>query len=160
MSAALAVRLDPFEWLAAARQALAYVAETALHAPDCEVDPVSLPTGSGVGAFVAVMAQGAAVQIGLVARPAPAAALARRLLDLGPDDVLAEAEVADAIGELANMIAGATKAMLAPMIGVVALGLPMIVHGRVATTDHQRIRGARARIAGLEVELLVIEARS
>lgn len=52
--------------------------------------------------------------------------LARDLLQLSPEDVLSRAEVEDALGECANMIAGVVKAELLDPHGRFALGVPRL----------------------------------
>jgi len=58
-----------------------------------------------------------------------AVALTARMLALGPGEAVADADLADAIGELVNMIGGNVKSL---MPGPSMLSLPMVAAGRAA----------------------------
>jgi chemotaxis protein CheX len=61
--------------------------------------------------------------------PQPAAvAIARAMLALGPDDEVSDEDVADALGEVVNVVGGQVKS-LCP--GDNHLGLPLVSHGMV-----------------------------
>lgn len=59
---------------------------------------------------------------------AAAAAIARAMLALGPDDDLTDEDVVDALGEVVNVVGGQVKSLCA---GENHLGLPLVSHGMV-----------------------------
>ena len=67
----------------------------------------------------------------LTCAPATAAALARAVLRAEDDEQLTEEDVVDALGEVANVVGGNVKALLA---GPSSLGLPRVGHGMEAPT--------------------------
>jgi len=159
MSAVLAsTRATRPAWLDAACRALAQVVEPMLEAQVTSIEPAGDQHVAGVAAYVPVMAPGDPVQVGVVASADDAAAIARRMLQLPDDEPIGEGDIGDAIGELANMIAGATKASLASEIGVVALGLPVVVNGRVAESAHHSVREQIATVGPWRVGVVVVAA--
>jgi hypothetical protein len=146
--------IDPGAWAAAASTALEAVAATALQRPVVILGSVPPPATIAVGAYVPVLAASGSLQIGVVADEASCISLARSLLQMSPaDDALSPADVADAIGEIANMVAGLAKAAMSSRIGLVALGLPMVINGSVTPRDSIALDCIGAR---LDTETLTI----
>lgn len=137
------------DWLAAAHSATGLVIEAQLGGVLEDVDFGDDDAATAWYASVDVLAPGAPVHIGFVAAPAVAEVLARRMYGLADDAPLPEGDVRDALGELANIIAGATKAMVASTVGVLALGRPHVDVGAPAG------RVARVIAAGLPLSLIV-----
>jgi chemotaxis protein CheX len=58
-----------------------------------------------------------------------ARSIAANMLGLDPDEEISEADVDDAVGEVANMIMGAVKARILDEIGNVEVSIPSVVQG-------------------------------
>jgi len=87
------------------------------------------------GGYIPILTERESVQIGLAADLASCRKLSRLLLvleDSEPDPPLSE--IRDAMGEIANVIAGAIKTRVGNLrTGLeIQLGLPFFVHGRIA----------------------------
>lgn len=152
-SGALRSEPDPLAWATAACESLTSVAATALRLPTSLLGEVAPPTGNVIGAYIPIMAPGESLQIGIVADEASCHQLARALLQMSGDDELSSGDAADAFGEIANMVAGMTKAAMSQWIGLVGLGLPMVIHGWVAPSESIALdcRGAKLGAATLTI---------
>ncbi len=94
----------------------------------------AVPFRAPLGAYVPLSSSDSVVQLGIVAELDDCELMSRALLGLGPDDLFgAESDVADAIGEVANMLAGATKTRLSEIVHDIVLGLPLCVKGTIET---------------------------
>lgn len=56
--------------------------------------------------------------------------IARNMLGMDPDDEISEGDVADAIGEVTNMVMGAVKARLGGSAGELNVSIPNVVKGQ------------------------------
>lgn len=152
-AASVGTRSGGSAWMAAAQDALVKVAESALGARIGGFDAVVLPSTS-LAAYVPVMTPGEALHIGIVVDDHAALVLARCLLDAGDGGELSQDDVADAIGEIANIVAGAAKAAMSPTSGLIALGLPILLRGQLARSDQAEC--TQTTIADAVVTLVVI----
>ena len=113
-------------WLEAFRHAAADLARISLR-----FDPRPLPEEADdltrPGAYIAILGEHDSVHLGLTASPAHCRALARGLLGLRHDEVLAEKDVIDGVSEVMNIIAGKVKSQMAGQDGQMRLGLPMFI---------------------------------
>jgi Chemotaxis phosphatase CheX len=121
------------DWIGAAQAAVTEVATTALacgnvhSALGSEHAPQSL-----FGAYVPLVAAGCQVQIGVVAEWEACQALARALFGMEPGAELeADSDVSDALGEIANMVAGCVKTRMNEGTPGLNTGLPLCVSGHV-----------------------------
>ena len=121
------------EWIAAAQAAAAEVATTALCCGETHSAVDAGPAAESLfGAYVPLVAADCQAQIGIVAEWPACQALARALFGMDPDTELdAESDVADALGELANMLAGCVKTRMDARVPGLNTGLPLCVSGHV-----------------------------
>jgi hypothetical protein len=121
------------DWIGAAELAVNEVATTALSC--ARVDRATVdghPPQSLFGAYVPLVAAGCQVQIGVVAEWQACQALARALFGMDADQELeAESDVSDALGEIANMVAGCVKTRMNARTPGLNTGLPLCVSGHV-----------------------------
>jgi hypothetical protein len=110
------------------------------------------------GAFIPLLAPQESVQIGLVSTPDGCAAIARALLQGGPDLVVSEADIADALGEAANILAGFVKRNMQEQLSPVNLGLPLFINGHLANSERVRALVTHVRIGQTAAALVVIRA--
>lgn len=83
---------------------------------------------SGFGAFVALSGGDDKVQVGVMLDLAGGEALARALLGMPEDEGFgSEGDLADAFGEIVNMVAGGVKTRMNELIPGIQLGLPLCV---------------------------------
>ena len=94
----------------------------------------AVPFAAPFAAYVPLSSSDSHIQLGIVAELIDCERISRTLLCLSDEEPFAsEGDVADAIGELANVIAGATKTMMNPTVPDIVLGLPLCVKGRIET---------------------------
>ena len=156
---ALRVETDPAAWVTAARKSLEAVATTALQLPTILLGAVPAPTAAAIGAYIPVMSPGEPLQIGIVADEASCRHIARALLQMSPEDELSPGDAADAFGEIANMVAGLTKAAMSAWIGLVGLGLPMVIHGWIAPSESIELDCFGAELGTATLTIVIARSR-
>lgn len=118
--------------LAAARE----VATTALGLTVSERLGEAATLTSGLeGAYLALVGQEDSIQIGIASSPEGCAALAKALLGMTSDDDLPDSDMADALCEIVNILAGVVKRNVVARAASMTLGLPLFVKGVVQPTE-------------------------
>jgi len=129
------------EWLDAAASSAQEIASGALGMADTRWEGRS----SGAmpkdlcGVYIPLLADGYALQLGLLAPRDTCTHLARALLgDMeGDAAVESDSDVFDAMGEITNLIAGQLKVLLAQKVAV-RVGVPLAIRGRVVPLGGSR----------------------
>ena len=121
------------DWIGAAELSLSEVATTALSCAHIDRATVDGHTPRSLfGAYVPLVAASCQVQIGVVAEWEACQALARALFGMEVDAELeADSDVSDALGEIANMVAGRVKTRMNERAPGLNTGLPLCVAGHV-----------------------------
>lgn len=73
--------------------------------------------------------------LGVTFEEAAAKAVAANMLCLEPDEAVSEADLADAVGEVANMVMGGVKSRLLGEIGSIELSIPTVISGRTLKSN-------------------------
>jgi CheY-specific phosphatase CheX len=82
------------------------------------------------GALIALVGNQTSVEVGLCATEDNCAKLVRAFLGMEPEDEdLSKADMDDALGEMANVMAGALKARIDGRVPSMQLGLPIVFQG-------------------------------
>ena len=115
------------------------------------------PTGMA-GAYIPLLGEDQTLQLAMLATPDGCADLSRLLLGLEPADEVSDADVADAVGELVNIVAGGVKQRMQDSAGLLRLGLPVFIHGYVQRTQQLEIALASARIGTVDAHLMALRA--
>lgn len=146
-------------WLGAVEEGLREVAREAMGMSDLEVTkrtaviPEQMP-----GAFIPLMAPEESVQVGLVSTPEGAQKMARAMLQMGAGEALSQADLADALGEAANILAGFVKRNMQVHLKSVQLGLPLYVNGHLETTERVRAMVTHLQMGEIPVAVVVLRA--
>jgi hypothetical protein len=119
-------------WMDAAAAAAEEVASQALGLESsASTDESAAPTG--FGAFVALSGGDDKVQVGVMLDQAGGEALARALLGMPEDEAFgSEGDLADAFGEIVNMVAGGVKTRMNEQVPGLQLGLPLCVKSLIS----------------------------
>lgn len=151
--------LSSAEWMEALRDTMNEVATTALNLPACQVSPISTRTPRGIeGAYLALVGQEDAIQIGLTSSAEGCQALSKALLAMAADDAdLEPPDVADAMCEIVNIIAGGLKARVHGMMSPIKLGLPIFVKGTVQPSGRIVVLVAEVVAGHIPAALVLIE---
>jgi hypothetical protein len=150
------------QWRIAIEGAAGEIASYALSFPGAIVqDPVGLErTVSLIGAHIPLVGNGIAYDLALVASPEACKALARAILCMAPDAPVRDAEVADAIGEIVNMLGGGVKRRMSGNgITDLLLGLPIFLHGYIQPTDRMTVICMPTRLGAIETMVLIAGQR-
>jgi CheY-specific phosphatase CheX len=113
------------------------------------------------GAYLGLVGPTGAIQIGVASDEAGCQALARGLMGMTPADAaLPEAEVADAVCEIINIVAGAFKGRVRDRANPLQLGLPVFIHGKVQSTEHLAVQVTEVKFGSVPAALLLVHPRS
>ncbi|MFZ5445333.1 MAG: chemotaxis protein CheX [Myxococcota bacterium] len=110
------------------------------------------------GAFIPLLSADESIQLGLVSTPEGGRKMARAFLQMGEGDELSNADLADALGEATNILAGFVKRNMQPHLARVQLGLPLYVNGHLEMTE--RVRALVTHLKMGDIPLAVIVLRS
>ena len=148
-------------WRPAITAAAGEIATYALSCPGAVVrDPVGLEAAvSMIGAHIPLVGSGQAFDLALVASFDGCQALARAILCMAPDAALGDVEVADAIGEIVNMLAGSMKRRLSGLGADLTLGLPIFIHGYLQPTDRLSVLALPIRFGAIATIVVVAGPR-
>jgi len=109
-------------------------------------------------ALVALVGDTASVQLGVAATETGCQMLARALLCMDPEEAdLPEDDVADAVGEVINIVAGQVKRIIGGPDSSMKMGLPLFVHGRFESSEEVETAVADINIGPVPVTLLVLK---
>lgn len=148
-------------WIGDLEAAFGDVASSALGLPGVEV------TGHGrdvvptwQGAYLGLVGPAGAVQIGLAADETACQALAKGLMGMSPADAALEpAEMADAVCEIVNIVAGAFKGRVRDRAPSMQMGLPTFFRGGVQPTERTAVSVVQVRAGEVAAALLLVHPR-
>jgi hypothetical protein len=155
-------RISTGRWLEAAFEAMKETATGALGYEDIElVGKREEPPDNASGAYIAMLSPTASLQLGIVASEKVCQTFAKALFALDPaDDDLPSADVADALGEIANITAGVVKRIMVEQEGSFQLGLPIFIHGSITPSDEQDVAVADVKVGEHTAHVVVITPES
>ena len=98
------------------------------------------------------------MQVAVASEPSVCRSIAARLIEMPEDeaDSLPEGDVADAVGELVNIVGGLVKTRMAKLDGSLQLGLPFVIEGVIESTKRLKSEYVEADLGGVKVVLVVI----
>jgi hypothetical protein len=145
------------QWRVAIDGAAREIATCALSFRGAEVlDPVGADRAvQMIGAHLPVLGGGRAFDLSLVSSPDGCRAMARAMLCLDANATLRDTEMADAIGEMVNMLGGTLKRRLSSQLGDMVLGLPIFVHGYIQPTERLSIIALPTRFGEIDTIVLI-----
>ena len=144
-------------WLTAVLQSAEDLALNVLNAADVTFDaPVRGLPAATAGAYVALVGDEANIQFGVVATPGVSDALARAVLMIDDEEELSADDTIDAISELANILGGGVKRLMAERDPTLRLGLPLFMAGTIQASQGADVWSIAMTFGGMTVHLLVI----
>ena len=151
-------QINVSHWLSAIESSLDEIAKTTLGFDGCFPGDARTDSPELSGGYVALVGQHTAVQVAVAAEPAVCKQVAATLLCMEPNeaDELTEADVADALGELVNMVAGGVKTQMASTDPGLSLGLPLVVHGRIEESSATQAAMRDAKLGPYDVTLVLV----
>jgi chemotaxis protein CheX len=120
------------EWQQAATEVAFEIGSSVLAFGQCSPPERLAAIGDGRrGAYVPILSGDYSLHVGIVSDGAGCANLTRALLGMGPDEDVSLDDVRDAVGEIANMVAGGVKTRITARGIPVQIGLPIFIHGHI-----------------------------
>jgi CheY-specific phosphatase CheX len=142
------------DWLKATVDAASEFASTTLGDTLQLAEQGSKMSQDLTGCFVALVGDEGALQIGLAANPEGCQILAQALF--ASDEELPEEDVSDALGEMANIIAGGVKKRMATVQLSLVIGLPIVMDGHLRLAERQQMVTSDVRLGQVPVRLLIV----
>ena len=157
----MSAKLTLAQWRTAVEGAANEIATYALSFSGAVVqDPVDLERANAmIGAHIPLIGSGQAYDLALVSSADGCLALSRAILCAPPTTALKDTEVADAVGEIVNMLAGAVKRRLSGQRADLELGLPIFMHGYIQPTDRLTVVSLPVRFNTIETMVLIAGQR-
>lgn len=140
------------DWMKATVDAAAEFSTTTLEAPLSTLESSNLPLDL-TGCFVALVGEEGSLQIGLASDSSGCMTLAKALF--ASEEDLPDNDVGDALGEIANIVAGGVKKRMAGQVPL-ALGLPIVMEGHIRLTDRQQIVQLDVSLGDVPTRLLIV----
>lgn len=109
------------------------------------------------GAYVPVLSGDHSLHIGVASSEHGCRVLTRALLGMEPDEVVSPEDVHDAVGEIANMVAGGVKNKVVALGIDAQLGLPIFIHGHIAQTSVSQTLVSAITLDGITVSVTVVK---
>ncbi len=153
----MTLSVTPSDWLEATLGATSDFAAMTLDGALTEGSPDDISPSDLTGCFVGLICSEGSVQIGLAANAANCQRLAQALFDTS--DVLPDEDVSDALGEIANILAGGVKKRLSKLQPQLAIGLPIVMDGHLRLTEHQQMVTKNVRLGDIPGRLLIIASK-
>ncbi|HEX3762213.1 MAG TPA: chemotaxis protein CheX [Kofleriaceae bacterium] len=154
-------KVSPAEWRTAVEGAAHELATNALSFPGATVRAAvgAERAISMIGAHIPLVGGGKAFDLSLVSSPEGCRGLARAIL-MADGAALRDAEVADAVGELVNMLAGSVKRRLSGQCADLVLGLPLFIHGYIEPSDRLQVIALPTQFGAIEAMVVIAGQRS
>jgi len=109
------------------------------------------------GSYLALISDDVQMQLGIAASSKGCKALAGSLLMMEPNDPdLDETVIADALGEIVNILAGLLKEDVTPEYPNLSLGLPTVIHGHLAASESQELSVRAVQIGDIPCLLITL----
>jgi hypothetical protein len=146
-------------WQAAVETGVRDLARDGMGFPEVEfLERNTLIPPNMPGAFIPLIGPNESVQVGLVSSLEGCLALARALLQAGPDLDVPPADMADALAEAANILAGFVKRNIQGSVHPLQLGLPLYVNGHLETSDRVRAAVTHLKVGHVHAAVVVLRA--
>lgn len=153
--------VSPAEWRTAVEGAAKELATNALSLPGATVQAAvdAERASSLIGAHIPLVGGGKAFDLSLVSSPEGCRSLARAILYMAEGAALRDAEVADAVGEIVNMLAGSVKRRLSNQCADLVLGLPLFIHGYIEPSDRLQVIALPTQFGKIETMVVIAGQR-
>ncbi len=143
-------------WLAAFQEtAVEFAAKSMRFEDDPAPLPAAAPGGTRPGAYIAILGQGESIHLGISTTAEGVRVLTRGMLRIRDDGALTDKDAVDGLSEILNIVAGKVKSRMAPRDGVLLLGLPMFINGRIQACDGMENVGADVMLGPVPCRLEV-----
>jgi len=148
------------DWMAVTEEAVLEVATIALSTSDCKLGSHDGGATQALGAYLALLGHDTSLQVGLLSDASGCQLLSKMLLGMAPEEEnLSDSDIADAMCELINVIAGGIKRRVSDRLQI-NLGLPLFVAGVPRPGHHSHVVLTQVRIADAFAAVLLMSPRT
>lgn len=148
------------EWLEWAVKGMKDVVNESLCCEDFELVENVEKFTSPFGAWLPIKAGNEPLHIGILSSEDGCSRMTRSLLFMEPDeDDPSQEDMADAVGEIVNIIAGIMQRDLAGEVPEIELGLPIFVAGEVVRHPAQEAANSDVMFNGTTAKIVVLRAQ-
>ncbi len=149
------------QWLHWAVKGMKDVATESLMCSDFELVDNAEKTKAPFGAWLSIKAGNDPLHIGILSSEEGCTSMTRSLLFMEPDEEDPSREdMADAVGEIVNIIAGIMQRDLAGEVPEIQLGLPIFVAGEVVRHPAQEAANSDVMFDGTSAKVVVLRAQA
>ncbi len=110
------------------------------------------------GAMIGLVSPGNSVQLMLVASRRGSEVLAKALLGFEPDEAIDAGDLADAMAEIVNIVAGMVKTVVNEQDGNLNLTLPTFMTGSCQPLGGQLVTEGQLTIGSVEAKVIVLHS--
>lgn len=111
------------------------------------------------GAYIGLVGETTTVQLAMCSTIDGCKQLARALLGMTEEDELADSDMADAMGEVMNIVAGTVKTRMDGRLPALKLGLPLFVTGRVYSVNQPETAVLNVDVGPIRAQLVAFRPR-
>ena len=128
----------------------------------CAVTPLpgraDLPFSALVGSYVSLVGKVYVLQLGICSNENGLKAIAGMMMGMKPAEsgALTEDELADAIGEIGNILCGSVKKKLASKDASLQIGIPILVRGQVEVSSSIQSMDSDVSVGEVPVRMVVL----
>lgn len=109
------------------------------------------------GAYVPILSGDYSLHVGIVSDDEGCASLTRALLGMAPDEDVSQDDIHDAVGEIANMVAGGVKTKVTARGLPVQIGLPIFIHGHIESGAGTQAMVSQMRFDDVDVWVTIVK---
>ncbi len=109
------------------------------------------------GAYVPILSGEYSLHVGIVSDEEGCRTLSRGLLGMEPEEEVTPDDVHDAVGEIANMIAGGVKTKVSARGAPVQIGLPIFIHGHIEGGASSQVMVSQMRFDATDVCVVIVK---
>lgn len=144
------------DWLAATTESLVEVAETYFDMEAMESESFHEDAAAKCGAIIGLASGDNTVQLMMLATRRGSESLGKALLGFESNESIDTCDLADAIGEIINIVAGMVKTVVNHQDDSLHLTLPTFVEGTLEPIGGQEIMGKVIKMGPVETKVVVI----
>lgn len=146
------------DWLDVAVKGMEETAVCALGYENLKVsDATNKISENMAGSFISLIGPGVSIQLGITATNETCMLLAKALLGMESDEEdLPPLYVADAVGEIANIVIGIMKTLMEERVPQMQIGLPMFIEGSLTLSDKQKLASVEIEMNSISANITII----
>tara|TARA_R110000868_G_scaffold97621_1_gene268684 strand:+ start:142 stop:636 length:495 start_codon:yes stop_codon:yes gene_type:complete len=148
--------ISPEDWLAATTKSLIEVADTYFDMGTMEAESFYEVDSPKCGAIIGLTSDTNTVQLMVVATRRGSEKLGKALLGFEPDETIETGDLADAIGEIINIVAGMVKTAVNDQDDALSLTLPTFVEGTAEPLNGHVALDTIINIGPVQTKVVVI----